>query len=102
VKNRATWSTGRVVFAAWSPSVKLEGELTCSPDHMITAPYVDPDGTAVYCANTEVGDARLTVWRRSGLGWREVRTLTAHRRAHFEVGGRTPDPEVARTHVTVE
>lgn len=99
--NRGSWGTGRVAFSAWSPTARIEGELTCAPEHMINAPYLDPDGTQVFCANTEIGDARLTVWKRSGTRWREHRRLHARRRAHFEVGGRVRDPAVARPHALV-
>jgi hypothetical protein len=102
VRNRASWGGGRVEFSAWSPAVKLEGELACSPRQMVNAPYLDPDGTEVFCANTEIGDARVTVWKRAGLRWREHRRLEARGRAHFEVGGRTRDPAVTREHVLVE
>ena len=51
--------------------------------------------------NTEIGDARVTVFKRDGLGWREFRRLEAQRRAHFEVGGRAPDPAVTRWQVRV-
>ncbi|MBX3160317.1 MAG: hypothetical protein KF773_30415 [Deltaproteobacteria bacterium] len=98
--NRSTWRTGYVHFTAWSPLAKIEGELACAPDRLINAPYVDPDGTEVWCANTEVGDARIELSVRSGLGWK-TRTLEGPRRAHFETGGRTRDPAVARTHVRV-
>jgi hypothetical protein len=100
-KNRASWQTGRVTFSAWSPMVRIEGEMSCEPDRMVNAPYVDPDGQELYCANTEVGNARVTVYQRSGLGWREHRTLEATRRAHFEMGGRTRDPAVTREHVLI-
>jgi hypothetical protein len=100
--NRASWKTGHVKFLARSATVKVEGELLARPEEMITAPYVDPDGTRVFCANTEIGDVRLTVWKRKGLGWREHRRLESIGRAHFEVGGRERDPAVAREHVTVE
>ncbi|MDQ3341132.1 MAG: hypothetical protein M4D80_38755 [Myxococcota bacterium] len=101
VMNRGTWRTGRTTFEAWSPLVKIEGELTCAPDDMVNAPYLDPDGTEVFCCNTEIGDARVTVYKRSGLGWKEFRRLEGRRRAHFEIGGRTRDPEVTRPHVLV-
>lgn len=101
VRNRGTWRTGRTTFEAWSPTVKIEGELTCAPDQMVQAPYLDPDGTEVFCCNTEIGDARVTVYKRSGLGWREHRRLEGPGRAHFESGGRTRDPEVTREHVLV-
>jgi hypothetical protein len=68
----------------------------------VLAPYEDPDGTDVFCANTEIGDAHLTIYRRSGLRWREHRQLHAAGRAHFETGGRTRDPAVVREHVLVE
>lgn len=100
-KNRGTWSGSRVTFEGWSPTVKIEGELSCEPQHMVLAPYLDPDGTEVFCANTEIGHARVTVYRRSGLSWREHRTLVAQHRAHFELGGRTRDPAVTREHTLV-
>ncbi len=99
--NRVTWQTGRVEFTARSSTVKIEGELTCAPENLIMAPYLDPDGTEVFCANTEIGDAKLTIYRRTLRGWRELRTLTATRRAHFETGGRTRDPAVTREHILV-
>lgn len=101
VRNRGTWRTGRTTFSAWSPTVKIEGELTCSPDEMVNAPYLDPDGTEVFCVNTEIGDARVVVYKRDGLRWREHRRLEGRRRAHFEIGGRVRDPEVTRPHVLV-
>jgi hypothetical protein len=101
VKNRGTWADGRVTFTGWSPTVKIEGELSCEPEHMVSAPYLDPDGTEVFCANTEIGQARVTVYRRVGLGWREHRTIEANQRAHFELGARTRDPAVTREHTLV-
>ena len=97
VRNRASWRTGHVTFSAWSPRVSVEGELTCAPDALVLAPYEDPDGTDVYCANTEIGDARLVV-KRFG---RPPRVLESHGRCHFETGGRTRDPAVACEHVLV-
>ena len=99
--NRSTWDIGRVAFVARSATIKVDGELVCTPDQMVNAPYVDPDGTELYCANTEIGDARLVVYRRSGTRWREHRRLEAFRRAHFEIGGRARDPRVTRPHTLV-
>ena len=101
LRNRATWGTGRVAFTARSASVKVEGELTCTPDQMVLAPYLDPDGTQVFCANTEIGDARVTVYKRAGFAWREHRTLEGKGRAHFELGARVRDPAVTREHTLV-
>ena len=100
-RNRATWSGSRVEFEARSTWMKVEGELWCKPDDMVVAPYLDPDGTEVFCSNTEIGDARLRIYRRSGLRWREIHTLEAKKRAHFELGSRVRDPAVTREHILV-
>jgi hypothetical protein len=102
VRNRSTWGNGHVTFSAWSPTVKIEGELSATPDQFVTAPYLDPDGTEVFCANTEIGDARVTVYKRAGFGWREHRTLEGKRRAHFELGARVRDPAVTHEHTLVK
>jgi hypothetical protein len=101
VVNRCEWDIGGMTFSAWSPTVKLEGELSCAPEKLINCPYVDPDGTELWCANTEIGDARVTVYKRAGLGWREHRRLVSNGRAHFEHGQRTRDPRVTREHILV-
>jgi hypothetical protein len=97
--NRGSWGGGRAAFSAWSPSVRVSGEISAAPDRMINARYLDPDGTPVFCANTEIGDGRITVWRRSGLRWLVHRRLEARGRAHFEIGGRAPEEDVLRTHI---
>lgn len=102
VKNRWRGTSTRIEFAAWSPTVRVEGELSCAPEDMVLAPYLDPDGTEVFCANTEIGDAHVRVFRRGGLAWREQRVLVGTRRAHFEVGGRVRDPAITREHVLVQ
>lgn len=101
VRNRGSWRSGHIAFSARSATVRIDGELQCAPEQLVNAPYIDPDGTHVWCANTEIGDAHVVVSRRSGLGWREVRQLAGPGRAHFETGGRERDPSVTREHVRV-
>ena len=101
VRNRATWRGSRVTFEAFGGGIKIAGELACAPARMVSAPYLDPDGTRVFCANTEIGDARIAISKRAGFGWREIRALEGLGTAHFEVGGRTRDPAVEREHVGV-
>ncbi|HEY4244274.1 MAG TPA: tocopherol cyclase family protein [Kofleriaceae bacterium] len=101
IANRATWRVGETAFSAWSPRLRIEGTLTCTPEQMVNAPYLDPDGTEVFCANTEIGDAKLVIYRRRGLGWQEAATLVGPGRAHFEIGGRAADPSVRAQHVLV-
>jgi hypothetical protein len=101
-RNRASWGGTTVTFAARSTSLEIKGEFTAPPESFVMAPYLDPDGTEVWCANTEIGDARIVISRRSGFRWREIRTLVSRGRAHFELGGRERDPAVTHRHVTVE
>lgn len=102
-RNRASWTGTRLDFTAKNASVKIQGSFTCEPHEMIVAPYLDPDGTEVFCSNTEIGTLRMTVFRRSLVGrWREHRTLIGKRRGHFEVGGRKRDPAVTHEHILVE
>ena len=96
--NKGQWRTGWARFVAWSPTVKIVGALDALPEHLIDAPYLDPDGTEVWCANTEIGDARVTIFKRSGPFWRKHRQLVGRGTAHFETGGRTRSPQVERVH----
>ncbi|CAN5880722.1 hypothetical protein BH11MYX2_BH11MYX2_27820 [soil metagenome] len=99
--NRATFRPGKVWFRTGNASLRVEGTFTCTPDKMLNCPYWDPDGQGLWCANTEIADATVTVSRRSGLRWREHRRLVSRGRAHYEVGGRASDPAVTTPHVLV-
>lgn len=101
LRNSMRWTPGSAQFRGRSLTTRIEGEFTCSPEQMINAPYFDPDGQSLFCANTCIGSATLTVWKRSGLRWLEHRRLTSNGRAHFEVGSRERDPRVATPHVLV-
>jgi hypothetical protein len=95
--------TGYYRFSGGHRRIRVEGEFTCAPAQMVQAVYVDPDGQRAWCANTEIGDLRVTVWKRDGLGasWREHDRLLAPGTAHFEIAGRTRNPAVVTPHVTV-
>ncbi len=97
----ATTGTGLFRFTAQSVLDKVEGEFTCRADDLVRANYHDPDGDPSYCHNSCAADLRLTVLRRSGLGWKERLRLVAPKRGHFEVAGRARDPAVTRVHVEV-
>jgi hypothetical protein len=100
---RSGYATGRYHLVAHRPTARVEAELTCRPDDMILAEYVDPDGTPAYCHNTEVADARVVVARRSPFfdRLRPDRTLTACGTGHFEWGARAGDPQVRKRHSAV-
>jgi hypothetical protein len=98
VLNRGQWRSGLARFTAYGPSVKIVGELTCRPDQLVNAPYVDPDGQDLWCANTEIGDARLEIFRRGLFGWRAHKVLVGRGTAHFETGSRERDPSIQAIH----
>jgi hypothetical protein len=101
---RGAWHGGTFRFRAASPTLELEGTFEARPADMVRAQYTDPDGEPAFCHTREIASARLVVRRRTLLSlsrWREARTLTARRHAHFEVASRTADPAVAREHRTV-
>jgi hypothetical protein len=100
--NRGEMGTGSYRLRAAGLTAKIEAEFTCRPEDMIVAHYHDPDGEPAYCANTEVGDLRVTLWRRRGPRWREAAQLHAPRRGHFEVAARTRDAAVAKDHVAID
>ncbi|MFI5290712.1 MAG: tocopherol cyclase family protein [Polyangia bacterium] len=101
---RSDYGTGRYHLIAADAEYKVEAELTCRPEDMILAEYVDPDGDPAYCHNTECADARVKIWRRSPFvgRFREHRTLSSTRGAHYEWGARAGDPLVKKRHVAIE
>ena len=98
--NRGRSGTGFYRFSAATPTARVEGEFSCRPEDMLMAEYEDPDGAPTFCANTEVADLRVSLFRRSRpLGrWREAAVLVAPRTAHFEVASRERDPAIGKLH----
>jgi hypothetical protein len=101
---RSDYATGRYHLLAANAETKVEAEFTCRPEDMILTEYVDPDGDAAFCHNTECADARVTVWRRSPFvgRFREHRRLRAPKTGHFEWGARAGDPLVQKRHLAFD
>ncbi|HEU5056890.1 MAG TPA: tocopherol cyclase family protein [Kofleriaceae bacterium] len=99
-RNRGRSGTGFYRFSGADATARVEGEFSCRPEDMLMAAYEDPDGAPLFCANTEIGDLRVTVFRRSRpFGrWREAAVLHAVRTAHFEVASRERDPAIGKLH----
>lgn len=98
--SRGRFGTGFYRFAAAGPLARVEGEFSSRPEDMLMAEYQDPDGEPTFCANTEIGDLRVSLFRRSRpFGrWREAAILSAPRTAHFEVASRRRDPAIGKLH----
>lgn len=100
---RGRWETGLYRFSGVARHLRIEGELRCHPEDLVQAIYHDPDGQPVYCHNTEVAEAKVTLWTRRSIGapLKRVAQLTTRDGGHFEYGGRLPDGHVTRRHVEV-
>ncbi len=100
---RGRTGTAHYAFRALGARARVEGRYTCRPEDMVLAEYADPDGEPSFCANTEVADLEVRVYRRPGWlrRWVEQARLVAPRCGHFEVGGRAPDPAIRLGHVTI-
>lgn len=84
-----TWS-----FSAHNDDFKIVGAARTPIDRLMQVSYTDPDGSARYCANSEIADLAIEVFTRDGGAWRHAGSLTALRTAHLEFGRRDPFVEI--------
>jgi hypothetical protein len=84
-----TWA-----FTARTDRWKIAGAARASEENLVQVRYDDPDGSQRYCANTEIGDLAIEIYRREGAAWRHHGSLTALRRAHIEFGRPQPFAEL--------
>jgi hypothetical protein len=80
-----TWA-----FHAHNESWKIIGGGRTSHDRTVQVRYEDPDGSERFCANSEIADMAMELYRAGPSGWRHVRSLISIKRAHLEFGRRTP------------
>ncbi|HEX2239997.1 MAG TPA: tocopherol cyclase family protein [Actinomycetota bacterium] len=78
-----TWA-----FTAKNDSWKIAGAVRVKLDRTVQVRYDDPDGTARYCANSELGDLAIEIYRRESAVWRHHASLTATGTAPAEFGRR--------------
>lgn len=98
--SRSEYGTGRYFLTGQNLTHKVEVEMTCRPEDLILTEYVDPDGEAAFCHNTECASATVKIWKRRGLlGWTEDRVIVSKNMAHYEWGARAGDPLVKKRHV---
>ena len=84
-----TWA-----FTAHNDSWRIAGAGRARTEQMVQVRYEDPDGSPRYCANTEIADLGIEIYKRSDNGWRHHTSLTALRSAALEFGRRQPFPEL--------
>lgn len=87
-----TWS-----FTARNNDWKIAGAARATTDRLIQVRYEDPDGAERFCANSEIADIAIEVYRRGQQGWLHHGSLTALRTAHLEFGRKHPFEEIPVT-----
>jgi hypothetical protein len=84
-------------FHARNESWKIIGGARAAHDRTVQVRYDDPNGSERFCANSEIADLAIELYRDSPSGWRHVRSLISIRAAHLEFGRRTPFEGLAVT-----
>ena len=84
-----TWA-----FTARTEDWKIVGAVRGSIGDFVQVAYMDPDGSPRYCANSEIGDAAIEVYRRSANRWIHDGSLTSRGKAHLEFGAQRPFDEL--------
>ena len=78
-------------FHARNDRWKLIGGSRFTFDRAVQLRYEDPDGPERFCANSEIADLALELYRAEDAGgWRHERSLISIRNAHLEFGRTTP------------
>jgi hypothetical protein len=84
-----TWA-----FTANNRDYKVTGAARADVGRLMQVTYDDPDGSLRHCANSEIADLGLEIYRRHNRRWRHIRSLSALRTAHVEFGRPEPFEEL--------
>lgn len=86
LRNRSEIDFPEWRFQGSARGLRFVGSFRSARERMVQVTYDDPDGERSYCANTEIGDLVLEIWRGRHLSDR----LHASGTAHLEFGDRQP------------
>ncbi|MGH2701257.1 MAG: tocopherol cyclase family protein [Actinomycetota bacterium] len=81
-------------FSAHNDEFKIVGAARALPERMMQVLYEDPDGSTRCCANSEIADMGIELFRKERGVWRHIDSLTCLRTAHLEFGRMQPFVEV--------
>lgn len=94
LRARTSYEMPTWAFSMRNDDWKVVGGSRVHPGRLIQLRYTDPDGSHRHCANSEIADLALEIYRRDAGGWRHERSLTAVHTAHLEFGRREPFAEL--------
>lgn len=84
-----TWA-----FTASGSDARIVGAARFKVADAVQVAYADPDGSPRFCANSEIADLAIELYRRTDSGWKHSQSLTSLGKAHLEFGRRQPFPEL--------
>jgi hypothetical protein len=90
LRARSTYEMPMWSFTAHNDEWKVTGAARVAPARIVQVRYDDPDGSQRYCANSEIADLGIELYRRSGGAWAGAGSLNAIGTAHLEFGRREP------------
>ncbi len=102
---RSIWEALRVEttaeFPRWSVrfrrgSYRYTFSVSAPPERFLRAVYDNPTGGQLFCHNTEIADAELSIEQARNGAWEPVSHWQASRCAFIEFGTPVPLPEVSR------
>lgn len=94
MRARSDYALPAWVFTSRNDRWQVVGSARAHPGRLVQVVYTDPDSSARYCANSEVGGLALEVYRKDRALWRHHASLTSTAAAHLEFGRKTPFDEV--------
>ena len=97
LRARSKYELPEWTFTARCGDRRLVGAALVDPHRIYQVTYVDPDGSKRYCANSEIADMSLKLFRKSAGSWVLEDRLSSAGRAHVEFGRRRPWPELEIT-----
>ena len=88
LRARSRYTLPSWAFTADNGTWRVVGAARFRIEHAVQVEYADPDGTPRFCANSEIADIALELYRMTKSGWRHHASLTARSKAHLEFGRR--------------
>lgn len=94
LRAKGTYEMPTWAFSARNERWKLVGAARASIDRFVQVHYEDPDAKSHFCANTEVADLALELYRLDDGRWLHVTSLSSIKGAHLEFGRKDPFAEM--------
>lgn len=94
LRAKSRYELPRWAFSATNDQWKIAGAARARTDQMVQVEYTDPDGSSRHCANSEISDLGIEIYRRDASGWKHEGSLTTLGGAHLEFGQRLPFREL--------